>query len=291
MIKPESAAKAEMDLRRLSADMRIAVINGICEAGFGHIGGSISIVDVLAVLYGKAMQYDPAHPDWPERDYLVLSKGHSGPGLYAALAVAGFFPMDWLKTINKPYTMLPSHCDRLRTPGIDMTTGSLGQGISAAAGIALGNRLEGMDNCTYCIIGDGELQEGQVWEAVQFAAHHSLSNFIVFIDYNKKQLDGPVRDICESFNIEEKFHAFHWDARTVKGYDVYDIERGLNEAKQVRDRPKAIVLDTIKGIGCSFAEKAQMNHYMTVNREMADEAVAEIERRFKEGAYPGGDLV
>jgi transketolase len=244
---------------------------------------------VLAVLYGKAMSYDPARPDWPERDYLVISKGHSGPGLYAALAVAGFFPMDWLNTINKPYTKLPSHCDRQRTPGVDMTTGSLGQGISAAAGIALGNRLLGLENYTYCIIGDGEMQEGQIWEAVQFAAHRRLSNFIVFIDYNKKQLDGLLKDICEPFDIEEKFHAFHWDVRTVKGYDVYDIDRGLCEAKQVTDRPKAIVLDTVKGIGCSFAEKAPMNHYMVVNRAMADEAIAEIEHRLSNGCYPMGD--
>ena len=284
MIKPNA------DLRRLSADMRIAAINGICEAGFGHIGGSMSLIDVLAVLYGKAMRYDPSRPDWPERDYLVVSKGHSGPGLYAALAVAGFFPMDWLKTINKPNTKLPSHCDRQRTPGVDMSTGSLGQGISAAAGIALGNRLEGLDNYTYCIIGDGEMQEGQVWETVQFAAHRGLSNFIVFVDNNKKQLDGLIEDICESFDIGEKFRAFHWDARTVKGYDVFDIERGLSEAKQITDRPKAIILDTIKGIGCSFAEKAAMNHYMTVDRAMADEAIAEIERRLKEGTYPRGGL-
>ena len=289
MIQPESAAKA--DLRRLSADIRIAAINGICEAGFGHIGGSMSIADVLAVLYGKIMRYEPLRPDWPQRDYLVLSKGHSGPTLYAALGIAGFFPMDWLNTINKPYTKLPSHCNRLRTPGVDMTTGSLGQGISAAAGIALGNLLDGLDNYTYCIVGDGELQEGQVWEAIQFAAHRRLSNFIAFVDYNKKQLDGPVQDICESFDIEEKFRAFHWDARTVKGYDVYDIERGIIMAKQAGHQPKAIILDTLKGIGCLFAEKALMNHYMPVSREMADEAIAEIEKRLKEGTFPGGGLL
>jgi transketolase len=283
-------AKPFADLRRLSADIRIAAINGICEAGFGHIGGSMSVADALAALYGSVMRYDPARPDWPERDYLVMSKGHSGPGLYAALAIAGFFPMDWLKTINKPYTNLPSHCDRRRTPGVDMTTGSLAQGISAAAGIALGNLLDGLGNYTYCIVGDGELQEGQAWEAVQFAAHRRLGNFIVLVDNNKKQLDGPLDEICQPFSIEDKFRAFHWYARAVKGYDAYDIERGISEAKrQAPSRPKAIVLDTLKGIGCSFAENAPMNHYMTVDRAMADEAIAEIERRLREGTYPGGE--
>lgn len=278
-------------LERLSADIRIATIRGIASAGFGHIGGSVSIADVLAVLYGSVMRYDPQNPDWDGRDYLVMSKGHCGPGLYAALALRGFFPESWLDTINAPGTRLPSHCDMRKTPGIDMSTGSLGQGISVAAGMALGCKMLGNGAKVFCIIGDGETNEGQVWEAVQFAAHRQLDNFYVLVDNNKKQLDGALCDICAPFDFEAKFSAFGWDARTVRGCDVSSIYEGIYEAGQVAGKPKAIILDTLKGIGCSFAEKVAMNHYMTIDQTMADEAVAEIEKRLREGTYPGGDLL
>ena len=278
------------NMRRLSADIRIETIKAIAEAGFGHIGGAASLADVLGVLYGGVMNIRPEEPAWPDRDWLVLSKGHCGPGLYAALGIKGYFPMEALKTVNQPGTILPSHCDRLKTPGIDMTTGSLGQGISSAEGIALGNRMKGNDSYTYCIIGDGECQEGQIWEGAAFAAQQNLDHFILFIDYNKKQLDGKLETICRPYDIAKKFESFGWDAHTVCGYNCEEIAAAIDAAKEKTGCPSAIVLDTYKGIGCSFAEREAFNHYMVVSWDMANEAIAEIEARLENGTYPGGDF-
>lgn len=277
-------------IRRLSADIRIETTKAIGAAGFGHIGGAASIADVLAVLYGGMMRIDPKNPDWPERDWMVLSKGHCGPALYATLALVGYFPMDWLQTVNQPGTRLPSHADCRKTPGIDMTTGSLGQGISSAAGIALGNRLQGRDNWTYCIVGDGETNEGEVWEACEAANHLALDHFIVFVDWNKKQLDGRLEDICKPMDLEAKFRAFGFDAVTVKGYDVEAIWNAVEAAKSVQGKPHCIVLDTIKGLGVPLAEEKEFNHYLTFGPEEARKSCEEIEKRFQNGTYPGGDF-
>ncbi len=278
-------------MRRLSADIRIETIRALAHAGFGHIGGAMSIADVLGVLYGGAMRIRPQEPEWEDRDYLVVSKGHAGPAVYAALALSGYFPKDWLRTINQSGTRLPSHCDRLKTPGIDMTTGSLGQGISCAMGIALGIRMLKKQNVVYCIIGDGEMEEGQVWEAVEAAAHQRLSNLILFVDYNKKQLDGRIVDIVDPIDIPEKFRAFGWNARQVVGYDAQDILSGLTWAWNQNEKPTALVLDTYKGLGCSFAEAQEFNHYMNIDFNMAEAAVAEIERRYALGTFPRGDFL
>ena len=277
-------------IARLSADIRIHTIRSLEKAGFGHIGGSMSAADVLAVLYGGEMKIRPAEPAWPERDYFVMGKGHCGPALYAALALKGYFPMDWLDTVNQPGTRLPSHCDRLKTPGIDMTTGSLGQGLSAASGIALGLRIQGMDNRVFCVVGDGELEEGQVWEAATAAAHLRLHRLIAFVDENKRQLDGYVADVCGGDPVE-KFRAFGWNAVRVCGWDYGAILREIRAASEQAEAPSVIVCETVKGIGCSFAERASMNHYMVITKEMADEAVAEIERRLSAGTYPAGDCI
>lgn len=274
---------------RLAADIRIQTIRALQSAGFGHIGGSMSIADVLAVLYGGVMRIDPKRPDWPERDWLVLSKGHTGPALYATLALMGYFPLERLSTLNKPGTTLPSHCDANKTRGVDMTTGSLGQGASAAMGIALGNRIKGFSNWTYLIVGDGELQEGQIWEAVEFAAHQGLDHVVMFVDENKKQLDGKVCDICNPCDTVEKFLSFGWSARRVKGYDAQEILNAIEQERKIPGKPSVIVLDTVKGIGCNFAEKAAFNHYMVITPEMADNAVAEIERRYLE-QIAGGEI-
>jgi transketolase len=278
-------------MRRLSADIRIETIRALAEAGFGHIGGSASIADVLGVLYGGAMNVDPANPGWEERDWLVLSKGHCGPALYAALALKGFFPIDWLKTVNKGGTRLPSHADRKKTPGVDMSTGSLGQGISAAVGIALGNKLKGLDNYTYCIVGDGELNEGQVWEAAQSANSFGLDHFILFVDWNKKQLDGELDFVSPPLDIGGKFEAFGFHSQTAKGYDVQAIYDAICAAKAEKGRPSVILLDTLKGLGVSFAEREAFNHYLNIDDAMAEEGIAEIERRYASGTYPGGGLV
>lgn len=275
-------------IRRLSADIRIATVRMIGEAGFGHIGGSASIADVLAILYGAVMKIDPKRPDWEERDWLILSKGHCGPGLYAALALKGYFPMEWLKTLNKPGTNLPSHADHLHTPGVDKSTGSLGQGFSSAVGVALGNRIQGRDSYTYCIIGDGEMQEGEVWEAAETANHLKLDHLIIFVDWNKKQLDGRLEEICEPLDIQEKFRAFGFETQLVKGYDVEAIYDAVERAKKMQNKPHLIVLDTIKGIGINFAEEAEFNHYMTFDPKKAEEAVQEIERRYAANTYPLG---
>lgn len=277
-------------LRRFSADIRIWTIREIAEAGFGHIGGSASIADVLAVLYGGMMKIDPANPKWEDRDWFVLSKGHCAPALYAALALKSFFPMDWLMTLNKGGTSLPSHADMRRVPGVDMSTGSLGQGISAAAGIALANRLQGKDSWTYCILGDGECNEGQVWEACQTASHYKLDHFITFVDWNKKQLDGTLEEICDPVGMEDKFRSFGFDVQTVKGYDVGEIWQAVERAKNSPGKPHCIILDTYKGLGVALAETEVFNHYLTFDHAKGERSVEEIERRLREGNYPGGDF-
>ncbi len=276
-------------MRKLAATIRKETIQAMASIGFGHIGGSMSIADVLAVLYGGVMRFDPQNPHWEERDMLILSKGHCGASLYAALALTGFFPLAELKTLNRPNTNLPSHCDRLKTKGVDMSTGSLGQGISTAIGIAMGNRIKKIDSCTYVILGDGELQEGQVWEGVQFAAHRGLDNLIVFVDNNQRQLDGRLEDICKPFDLQAKFEAFGFDCRKVRGYDVEEIYGAIVEAREIRGKPSAIILETFKGIGCSFAEEADFNHYMVIDEAMAEEACCEIDRRLADGCVLRGD--
>lgn len=277
-------------MRRLSADIRIETIKALTEAGYGHIGGSLSIADALGVLYGGMMNIRPEEPDWDERDFLVMSKGHCGPALYAALALKGYFPMEWLKTLNGPGTLLPSHADRTRTPGVDMTTGSLGQGISSAVGIALANRIKGKDSYTFAIVGDGECNEGQVWEAAEAANHLKLDHFIAFVDWNKKQLDGRLEQILEPNDLAKKFEAFGFDVQTVRGDDVGEIYRAIARAKAVQGKPHCIVLDTWKGLGVSFAENIEFNHYLVIDQKMRDEGVREVERRYAEGLRPGGEL-
>ena len=276
-------------MRELAAAIRKETIQAMASIGFGHIGGSMSIADVLAVLYGGVMRFDPQNPQWEERDMFILSKGHCGASLYAALALTGFFPLAELKTLNRPNTNLPSHCDRLKTKGVDMSTGSLGQGISTAIGIAMGNRIKKIDSCTYVILGDGELQEGQVWEGAQFAAHRGLDNLIAFVDNNQRQLDGRLEDICKPFDLQAKFEAFGFDCRKVRGYDVEEIYGAIVDAREIRGKPCAIILETFKGIGCSFAEEADFNHYMVIDEAMAEEACCEIDRRLAEGCVLRSD--
>lgn len=277
-------------IRRLSADIRIETIRELAAFGLGHIGGSMSIADMLAVLYGGVMKIDPKNPGWEDRDWFVLSKGHCGPALYATLAVKGYYPVDMLKTLNQLGTKLPSHVDRLKTPGIDMTAGSLGQGISAALGIAMGLRMKGKDNTVYCIVGDGESQEGQVWEAIQSAAHHDVDNFVVLLDDNKKQIDGFTCDISDTLDFEAKFRAFGWEAFRANGHDVEDLYEKVMQAKAVKGKPAVVICDTFKGMGANFAEQASFNHYMIIDQAMADSAAAEIEARLAARTYPGGDL-
>jgi len=260
-------------------EIRIKTIDAIGFLGVGHIGGCMSVVEVLTLLHYKIMDTDPQNPKKPQRDKLVLSKGHSGPTLYSILADRGFFPVDWLHTLNKGGTNLPSHCDMQRTPGIDMTTGSLGQGLSAAVGLALGGRMDKLDRHVYAVIGDGESQEGQVWEAAMTAAHYKLGNLIAFTDYNKMQIDGYTRDILSIDSIEAKWIGFNWHVQRVDGHDMEALDDAVNRAKAVTDRPSMIIMDTIKGKGCSFAEADLGNHNMVFTYDQAKEAIAILEGR------------
>ena len=265
------------ELKRFAVEIRKETVKTIACSGVGHIGGALSIADLLAVLYGKQMKYDPANPKMEDRDWLVVSKGHCGPAAYSALMLKGFFDPEWMKTLNRPNTNLPSHCDMNHTPGIDMTTGSLGQGASSAAGIACGNRIKGLDNWTYLILGDGKCQEGQVWEMAMFAAQQKLSHLIAFIDWNKCQLDGWSKEICDMGDLEAKFREFGWDACTIDGHDVEAIDAAIEHAKAVTDKPSMIVLDTIKGKGISMEEGKASSHSMSISAEQEAQSLRELD--------------
>ena len=258
------------ELRILATKIRIGCIEAIKARGFGHVGGSLSVADTLAVLYGAVMRVNPKNPRWPERDKLVCSKGHAGPAVYAALGLMGYFPYEDILTLNQPGTSFPSHCDRNKTPGVDATTGSLGQGTSQAAGMALGDKLKGRDSRLYLIVGDGELNEGQTWESFMFMAAQKIDNLTVFIDWNKKQLDGPVKDINDPLDLKKKFEAFGFYTQQVDGMDIEGIVKAVRSAEKVKGVPHAIVLDSIKGAGVKEIEETFSNHSMTVSAEVFD---------------------
>ena len=264
----------EKELKRFALEIRIGAIEEFKARGFGHIGGSLSIADVLAVLYGAVMKYDPENPQKEDRDKLVCSKGHAGPAVYAALGLKGFFPYEDIKTLNQPGTNFPSHCDRKKTPGIDTTTGSLGQGTSLAVGMALGDSLKKRNCRTYLLVGDGEIDEGQVWEAAMFTAAKKVKNLVWLIDNNKKQLDGYTKDVLDSGDLRAKFEAFGFEALRIDGNNVEQLYMALT--KQADDKPLAIVLDTVKGKGVKEVEMAASNHSMTMTEETYDRWLAEL---------------
>jgi len=265
------------ELERLALEIRIGAVEEFKARGFGHIGGALSVADALAVLYGAVLNVDPKNPLWEDRDKLVCSKGHAGPAVYAALAIKGFFPYEELKTLNQPGTNLPSHCDRKKTPGIDMTTGSLGQGTSLAVGMALGDRLKGRPGRTYLIVGDGELNEGQAWEAAMFSAAKKVTNLVWLIDHNKKQLDGYTQDILDSGNLRLKFEAFGFDAVSIDGNNLEQLYMTLS--KDVQDRPLAVIMHTTKGKGIEEVEETMANHSMAMTEETYDRWLWELKRQ------------
>lgn len=274
----ELTCEREAELKRISTQIRIETVKAIAGVGIGHVGGSLSVAEVLSVLYWREMRIDPSRPRWEERDRLVLSKGHAGPALYSALALRGYFPLEMLTTLNRPGTNLPSHCDRNKTPGVDMTTGSLGQGISAACGIALGCKLKGLESRAYCIIGDGECHEGQVWEAALFAAHRKLDNLIVYVDYNRQCLDGTIQEICDLGDLAAKFAAFGWRAESANGHNIREIADATASAKRSSGRPSVVVLNTVKGFGVSLWAGKMNNHNIAVSPEDMELALAELEQ-------------
>lgn len=266
-------------IQLLATKIRRDVMQMLLPLGSGHLGGSYSIADLMALLYGKVLKVDPSNPRWEDRDRVVLSKGHAGPAWYAALAETGFFDRDMLMTLNQGHTDLPSHPDRLKTPGVDMTTGSLGQGCSTAAGIACAQRLKGADTYTYLIVGDGELNEGQCWEAFEFIAANRLNRCIVIIDDNKKQLDGYTKDVLNPFDISQKMRAFGFCTQTVNGQDIEALDAAITEAKHHEDSAVAIVMDTVKGAGVPYFEQLMSNHspkFDAPAKAAAEEAIAQF---------------
>ena len=257
-------------------DIRRETAKEIAEIGVGHMGGTFSAAEVLAVLYEGIMKYDPNNPEWEYRDRFVLSKGHAGPALYAILAMKGFFPMEWLLTLNKNGTNLPSHPDRLKTPGVDVTTGSLGQGLSVAAGVAMGMRFNGIDSRVFVVCGDGECNEGQIWEAAMFASHRKLNNLIVFVDRNLQQCDGFSDAICDIGDVKKKFEAFDWFSLSVDGHSVEEIYDAVQLALKEKEKPSMIVLHTVKGKGASLFEGKRLNHNPTVSKEQLEICLREI---------------
>ncbi len=266
----------ETRLKQLSTQVRLGAVEGVFCAASGHPGGSLSIADILTYLYYEEMNVRPEDPKWEDRDRFVLSKGHTAPALYAVLAQKGFFPKEDLKQLRQVGCHLQGHPDMKGTPGIDMSTGSLGLGLSAACGMALGAKKAGKSFRVYSIIGDGESEEGQIWEAAMFAAYQKLDNLCLFVDYNKLQIDGAVADIVNPAPFEDKFRAFGWHVITIDGHDFGAIEAALNEAKATKGQPTAIIADTVKGKGVSFMEHQVGWHGSAPNAEQYQIAVAEL---------------
>ena len=263
-------------LLKQAAKIRRNIIDEVHAAKSGHPGGSLSITDVMTYLYFAEMNVDPKNPTDPNRDRLVLSKGHTAPALYATLAEKGFFPKEELLKLRKLDSFLQGHPDMKGTPGVDMSTGSLGMGISTACGMALAAKLNGKDYRTYTIVGDGESQEGQVWEAAMFAAHYKLDNFCLYLDWNGLQIDGKITDVMNPTPYKEKFEAFGFNVISIDAHDFEQIEAAFNAAKECKGKPTVIIAKSTKGKGVSFMEDQASWHGSAPNDEQYAQAVAEI---------------
>ncbi|HLR34473.1 MAG TPA: transketolase [Tissierellales bacterium] len=264
------------EYKTIANNLRVNIINMLYEAQSGHPGGSLSACEILTALYFKEMKVDPENPNWDERDRFILSKGHGSPVLYSALAERGYFPKEELNSFRKINSMLQGHPDMKDIPGVDMTTGSLGQGISAASGTALAGKLDRKDYRVYGLVGDGEVQEGIVWEMAMFAAHYKLDNLTVFLDHNGLQIDGKNEDIMNIEPIDEKFKAFGWHVITIDGHDFDEIFNAIDEAKNTKDKPTMILAKTIKGKGVSFMENQVGWHGKAPNEEEKEKALEEL---------------
>lgn len=263
-------------LKKAANQLRKGIIEEVYSAQSGHPGGSLSIADVMAYLYQEELRIDVNDPKWEDRDRLVLSKGHVCPVLYAALAQKGFFPWEELTTFRKTGSRLQGHPDLKKIPGVDFSAGSLGQGVSAAAGIALGGKIRQKDYRVYAILGDGELQEGEVWESAMFSAHYKLDNLCYIIDNNGLQIDGNIEDVCSPYPIDEKFAAFGFAVSCIDGHDFDQIEAALQKAKTVKGKPTAIIARTTKGKGVSFMEGKAAWHGSAPNKEQYETAMADL---------------
>ena len=267
---------AKKELAKVACNVRKGIIEGTFNAKSGHPGGSLSIADIISYLYFKEMNIDPSNPAMLERDRFVLSKGHAAPALYAVMAERGYFPVEELKTLRKIGSRLQGHPSMKCLPGIDISTGSLGQGISAACGMALGAKLQNADFRVYSILGDGEIEEGQVWEAAMYAAAKKLDNLVAFVDNNNLQIDGTVEEVNSPYPIPEKFAAFGWNVIEIDGHSFDEIENALNAARECKGKPTAIVAKTIKGKGVSYMENQVNWHGAAPNAEQYEIAMNEL---------------
>ena len=274
----------ERKLKLGSAQIRLETLKMLKWRGYGHLGGAMSIVELLSVLYNEVLKYDPERPNWADRDYVVLSKGHSGPSLYAALALHGFFDKEWLYTLNEGGTRLPSHPDRLKTPGVDATTGSLGQGTSVAAGLGMALRLEkkASDQRVYLIVGDGELNEGECWEAFMLASHYKLDNLCIMVDVNNLQIDGATGDVMSTEPLDQKMDAFGFNTIVCNGNSMTELEQAfvLFERAHGSGKPTCFLLHTTKGLGVSYMENAVDWHGKGPNDDEYDKAMAELRQTY-----------
>lgn len=272
-----------LELKKIANEVRKGIIISTHAAKAGHPGGSLSAADIFTYLYFEEMQnIDPANPRNPDRDRFVLSKGHTAPGLYAALALKGFFPYEDLVTLRKLHSYLQGHPDMKSTPGVDMSTGSLGQGISAAVGMALAARIDKKDYRVYTLLGDGEIEEGQVWEAAMYAGHKKLDNLVAIVDNNGLQIDGKIEDVCSPYPIDKKFEAFNWHVINADAHDFDSLRAAFAEAKTVKGMPTVIVCKSIKGKGVSFMENQAGWHGVAPNDEQKEIAMAELEKAGEE---------
>lgn len=269
----------QMVIDRLAEHARVIrcdIVRMLARAGSGHPGGSLSCADIVVALYFHVMRHDPARPDWPDRDRFLMSKGHCAPTWYAVLARKGYFPLSWLDNLRKLDSPLQGHPDMLKTPGVEMSSGSLGQGLSIANGMALAGRIDGRHYRVYTLLGDGEIQEGQIWEAAMTAAHYRLDNVCAIVDNNGLQIDGRVDEIKSLGSISAKWESFGWNAIDINGHDVGEIVGALEEAKAVTDRPTVIVARTVKGKGVSFMENVVDFHGVAPTREECERGLAEM---------------
>lgn len=268
----------KIQLKNIAQNIRINIVKMLAESGSGHPGGSLSMVDILTVLYFDKMNINIDDPKWKERDRFVLSKGHGAPGLYAVLAEKGFFPKEELFKLRKCDAMLQGHPDMKGTPGVDMSTGSLGQGLSVANGMALAGKLDQKDYRVYAIVGDGEIQEGQIWEAAMSSAHYHLDNLTIFVDHNGLQIDGSNDEVMTVNPIPDKFRSFGWYVIEIDGHDYEQIKAAIAMAQTVKEKPTAIVAETIKGKGVSFMENQAGWHGKAPSAQERDQAIGELER-------------
>lgn len=270
-------AESIRELEDKAKEVRRWIIQMLAEAGSGHSGGSLSCADIVTTLYFKVMRHNPKDPKWLDRDRLILSKGHAVPAVYAALALSGYFPIQDLLTLRRLNSYLQGHPDMLATPGIETSTGSLGQGLSIAVGMALAGKLDQKDYRVYTILGDGETQEGQIWEAAMAAAHYKLNNLCTFLDFNRLQIDGRVEDVMNIEPVVEKWQAFGWKVLTIDGHKIEEILRAETLSRENKHSPSMIICHTIKGKGVSFMEGVVEYHGVAPTREEAERALAELQ--------------